>query len=74
MPYPTILVNMPPGKMHQYVILHRASCEPTDPAQEAIPMLIGVSISYDNQHDIVTIVRDRPSTEIEESLAGSTAT
>lgn len=62
MPYPTILVNMPAGKMHRYTILHR--CTSTD----GVEILIGASISPDNKHDIVTAVRHVEGKEVEDSI------
>ncbi len=63
MPYPTMLVNMPEGKMHRCVILHRR--ETADDAK--VSVLVGVSVSHDHTHDIVNVVRQSES-EIEESL------
>lgn len=50
-PFPTILFNMPPGRMHRYVLLHHRQLE-------GGPVLIGASVSYDHADDIVTVARD----------------
>lgn len=65
MPYPSILVNMPAGKLHRYILLNRNEfITATGP----VPVLIGCSVSHDNLHDIVTTVRSNPEKLIEESL------
>ena len=69
MPYPTLLVNMPPGKMHRYVVLHSCSVVAQKGSDMVVvPVLIGTSISYDNTSDIVTVVRQSTGNMVEESL------
>lgn len=70
MPFPTILFNMPPGKMHEYVVLHRYQVRgvSVQPPHNPAPCMIGCSISYDNTHDIVTLIKNSNSEHIEKSL------
>lgn len=67
LPYPCLLINMPPGKMHEYVILHER--EVLDRAGSPIPVLIGTSVSRNHQHDIVNAIRQREGRDVEASLS-----
>lgn len=58
MPYPSVLVDMPPGHLHKAALLHRYSPE----------VLICNSVSYDNQNDVCTVIRQTPGEEMEVSL------
>lgn len=66
MPYPTILVNMPPGKMHRLAILHRCEVQWQNGLPRAV--LVGCCISSDHTHDIVTIARQTDGEVLEETL------
>ena len=68
MPYPTILINMPPGRMHSHVILHKYDNVESLGGAPPTSILIGASMSDDHQHDIINIVRQLPGNEIEKSL------
>ncbi len=69
MPYPSLLINMPPGKMHKYVILHRADLDWRVWGHAApVPVLIGCSVSHDNNHDVVTVARECGGEDLEASL------
>ena len=61
MPFPSLLVNMPSGKMHEYVLLHQCKIGNT-------PVLIGQSISYDHTHDIVGMVCHEDGKHLETTL------
>lgn len=58
MPYPTMLVNLPEGLKHRYVIIHRYAAD----------ILILLTISHDHQDDVSTIIRQWPGRFVEESL------
>ncbi len=64
MPFPSLLVNMPVGKMYRCVILH--SCLTPEPHK--LPIMIGASISRDHMHDIVNVARQREGIVLEESI------
>lgn len=58
LPFPTVLVEMPPGKTHDYVIAHRYSEE----------LLILKGASNDNRCDITTALFARPDRTVDEGL------
>lgn len=58
MPYPTMLVSLPEGKAHRYVIAHRYSPD----------VLIYLAGSPDHRDDICTIARQREGSYLEEFL------
>lgn len=60
MPYSTMLINMPPGKMHRFVILYRS--------EVPHPILIALCMSPGNTNDIVTVARQIDGGILEETL------
>ena len=58
LPYPTVMVVMPPGKMHKHCLVHRYNED----------LMICVSISHNNHNDIVTVVGHHDDILVEESL------
>lgn len=57
-PYPTLLVDLPPGHMHKAVIVY----------QYRPDICVAVSYSYDSRSDIVTLIYQRPGHFLEETL------
>lgn len=66
MPYPTVLINLPPGKLNECVILHRMELQWRSGKK---PVIIACSMSRSHLNDIVTVIRQREGIEVEESLA-----
>lgn len=58
MPYPSVLVDLPPGHLHKAALLHRYTPE----------VLICNSVSHDNLNDVCTVIRQTPWEEMEVSL------
>lgn len=58
MPYPTVLVSMPPGHTHRYCLVHRHSAN----------VLILVNGSSNLREEIVTLARQREGRELESYL------
>ena len=58
LPYQTVMVVMPPGKLHKCCLVHRYSDD----------IMICVCISDDHHNDIVTIIRHWNGVHIESSL------
>lgn len=58
LPYPTMLVVMPPRKLHDYCLVHRYSED----------VMICVCASKNHLNDIVTVVGQREGVLVEESL------
>ena len=58
MPFHTIVVDLPPGKLHKAVLVHRYSSS----------IMVMMCISHDYENDITTMVRQMPGTFVEASL------
>lgn len=65
-PFPTVLFNMPEGKMHSHVFLHKGVCQGN--SGQPLPIMIACSVSPDHKHDIVTVMRHHEGEVVEESL------
>lgn len=66
MPYPTVLVNLPPGLMHEMLIIHHMELQWHSGKKGVV---IGDSMTRDHQNDIVTVIRQQNGVDMEVSLS-----